>query len=177
MAITYTPISSNTLASAASSVTFSSIPSSYTDLILQYSVRHDGTGGNVWFFGAQFNSDTTSTYSDTYLVGTGATAIASRVSNGTPTDYHSGAMVTNNYTSNTFSNGELYIPSYTGSHNKSNSAFFAVENNATAANYYGFSANLWRGTSAISQIVLKPNGSVGNFAAGSSFYLYGISKS
>jgi hypothetical protein len=173
---TYTLINSQVLASSATSVTFSSIPSTYTDLVIRSSVRHNGTGGNVWFMGAQFNSVTTSVYSDTFLVSDMTSVIGTNSTNGTPFDAHVGSMVQNNYTANVFSNTEMYIPSYAGSTNKVWSAVFAGENDSANYNYLGNGAGLARTTEAITQILLKPNGSVGGFAAGSSFYLYGISN-
>lgn len=170
-------IASQVLGTAAASVTFSSIPNTFSDLSLKYSVRHNGVGGNVWFFGIQVNSDTTANYSDSFLVSTGSSAIASGVTSGSPTDYHAGAMVTNNYTASTFSNGEFYMSEYLATQNKAMCASFVVENQGTAANYYGYAANLYRGTAAVTQLVIKPNGSVGSFAVGSSFYLYGIKNS
>jgi len=56
MPSTYTPIATNTLASVSTGVTFSSIPSTYTDLVLVINYRLDGTGTGA--AGAlRFNSD------------------------------------------------------------------------------------------------------------------------
>lgn len=74
MANTYTLISSNTLTSSAASVTFSSIPATYTDLVLRISSRTDAAGATATV-AAQFNGDTTSAnYSETNLNSDGATA-------------------------------------------------------------------------------------------------------
>ena len=61
MAATYTPIASITLGAATSSVTFSSIPQTYTDLIVIFNGRTDGDENT----NLQFNSDTTNNYSVT----------------------------------------------------------------------------------------------------------------
>lgn len=173
---TYTLINSQVLASSATSVTFSSIPSTFTDLVIRSSARHNGTGGNIWYMGVQFNSVTTGLYSETFLVADMTNVIGTNNVNSLPFDVHAGNLVQNNYTANVFSNTEMYIPSYAGSTNKVWSAAFAGENDAANYNYIGYNAGLARTTEAITQIILKPNGSVGGFSAGSSFYLYGISK-
>jgi hypothetical protein len=177
MPSTYTLISSSTLSSSAASVTFSSIPATYTDLVLRCSVRHDGTGGNVRYVTVQFNSDTATNYSDIYLFGNGSTAISGTDSNAVPTDTRWLSMNGNDYTANTFSNSEIYIPNYLSTSSRPIGAYGVPENNASTANYIGAVAGLYRGTSAISSMVLKPQGSVGNFVSGSSFYLYGIKNS
>ena len=61
---TYEPIATNTLGSAASSVTFSSIPSTYTDLIVVMNYANSTGLADVFF---RFNGDTGSNYSDTIL--------------------------------------------------------------------------------------------------------------
>ena len=50
MATTYTLITSQTLASSAASVTFSSIPSTYTDLVLRVSARTDNAAVSDGFY-------------------------------------------------------------------------------------------------------------------------------
>ena len=176
MANTYTLIEQNVLTSNQASVTFSSIPATFTDLVIRASVRHDGTGGNVWFIGAQFNTLTTSIYSDTFMVTDASSIIGTRTSNETPFGTHALTMNQNNYTANIFSNSEMYIPSYTSDKRKVFKTSLINSNYAQTFNYWGFGCGLVRTTEAINQILLKPNGAVGNFVTGSSFYLYGISN-
>ena len=176
MATTYVLISSNILSSSQTSVTFSSIPTTYTDLVLRSSVRHNGTGGNVWYFGAQFNSITGTVYSDTFLVTDSSSVIPTGSTNDNAFSVHAGTQVQNNYTADTFSNTELYIPNYRSSTDKPWSSHLINENNAGTYNYLGFCAGLTQTSQPITDILIKPNGSVGGFAAGSSFYLYGISS-
>ena len=63
MASTYEPIATTTLGSAASSITFSSIPATYTDLRLVLVHTPSASTGNAQM---QFNSDTATNYSYTY---------------------------------------------------------------------------------------------------------------
>jgi hypothetical protein len=174
MANTYTLISSNTLSSSAASVTFSSIPATYTDLVLRVSARTTEANTDS-SFNVTFNSDTATNYSRTRLVGNGATASSSRLSNSTSIDTSHNANGSTS-TSNTFSNVEIYIPSYLVSQNKPVGLSNALENNTTTA-YINASAGLWRNTAAITSIVLNGIPGAGSFASGSSFYLYGIKNS
>jgi len=176
MASTYTLISSNVLSSSAASVTFSSIPSTYTDLVLRISARNDGaaTTDNAKL---QFNGDTSSAnYSWNYLRGNGSTASAAITSTGV-IGYFQLNWFSNGAASvatNTFTNNELYIPSYTASQKKQFSWFNAQEDNSSTANLWGY-ALLYHSTTAISSITIT--GSSYNFVSGSSFYLYGIKNS
>jgi hypothetical protein len=171
MANTYTLISSNVLGSAAASVTFSAIPATYTDLVLRYSARLDTTSSEI---DLRFNADSATNYSSTRIVGNGATASSANISSSTNLRFFEAANYSTD-TANTFNSMEIYIPSYTASQNKPFSSFVGTETNATTA-YLIAQANLWRNTAAITSIVLDPISS-SNFVAGSSFYLYGISKS
>jgi hypothetical protein len=76
-------------------------------------------------------------------------------------------------TANTFASGEIYIPNYAGSTNKSISADTAGEANTTVA-YAQISAELWSNTSAITSITIYSN--VGNLAQYTTATLYGIKK-
>ena len=172
MANTYTLIASNTLTTTAVSVTFSSIPGTYTDLVLKYSTRATTTGSTYQNGKLTFNGSTASNYSRTQIRGDGSTATSAR---------DAGAEISLQFdstaadaTANTFNNNEIYIPSYTVSQNKPISASIAHETNSTTA-YTNAVAGLWRVTNAITSITLAPAGD--NFASGSSFFLYGIKNS
>lgn len=169
MANTYILISSNVLASSAASVTFSSIPATYTDLVVKVSSRTTASSLDITI---GFNGVTTS-YSDRVLYGSG-TAAASGVD--TSLVGVSGLLSTiSTYTASTFSNSEAYIPNYTSSNYKSVSLDAVTETNATAAYSY-LTAGLWSNTSSITSIIIKPISGSNNFVANSSFYLYGISN-
>jgi hypothetical protein len=172
MPSTYTLISSNVLSSSAATVTFSSIPATYTDLVLRLSTRTTAASINSVIL-VRLNSDTTSSYSVTILDGDGATATSSRTA--TPSAIGSGGITSGaSSTASTFGNGEIYIPNYTNSVTKSWGTSSASENNATTATIRN-TANYYLGTSPITTIRFSL--STGSFDTGSSFYLYGLKSS
>ena len=172
MANTYVLIASNTLSASAASVTFSSIPSTYTDLVVRWSARSD-VGGSADNIGVTLNG-TTANYSATELRGNGSTAISGRTSSAAQFNLNV-SVPSSGYTANTFSNNELYIPNYTSSTNKPVSAFNVSENNATTGIDNVF-ALLWSNTASINSISFFSLNSA-NFVSGSNFYLYGIKNS
>ena len=176
MANTYVLIASNTLGSNTASVTFSSIPNTYTDLVVKTSTRLPSSGGYFENLFVELNANTGAVYSGTLLRGNGGTTGSARQSTG---NGYFEYFYTNDSstTSNTFSNCELYIPNYTASTNKPISSFSVVENNsATAAeSFIATTAHLFGSTSAITSIKFYYSG--GNIASGSSFFLYGIKNS
>lgn len=171
MAATYTLISSNVLSSSAASVTFSAIPSTYTDLVIKMSLRTSAPSvASSYIF--RINGDTASNYSQTRIEGNGASASSGRTSSTTLfVGYY---PASNNATANTFANQELYIPNYLSTTSKQLSLDSAHETNATTA-YIDAIAFLYRGTSPVSSITFEGDGY--NFVSGSSFYLYGIKNS
>jgi hypothetical protein len=171
MPSTYQLISSNVLTSSAASVTFSSIPSTYTDLVLRYSARNDDT---TTILLVRFNGDTATNYSNTILRGSGSAASSLSYNTTRTSLFQQDGIEPSTMVANTFNNAEIYIPSYTVSQNKPMSSFTVTEDNSTTA-YMSAIADLWRNTAAITSINLSSNG--GNIAAGSSFYLYGIKNS
>jgi len=169
---TYTLISSNVLSSSSASVTFSAIPATYTDLVLRISARGDAGGSNNYYT-IVLNSNTGNVYSSTRVFGNGSTASSDREATGNPRFAVSQGMPGASATSNTFSNDEIYLPSYTVSANKPISQFVVQENNNTTA-YIQAQAHLFHSTATVSSILLT---AASNFVSGSSFYLYGIKNS
>ena len=160
-------ISSQTLGTSATSVTFSGIPSSYRDLVVKFSTRSDTSNQiNVTVNGTSGGT----AYSRTRLRGNGTDAASNSASNDSSFSLP-GASVETSATANTFSSGEIYIPSYTASQNKPMSDFDTQEANSTSS-FINVNAGLYRSTTAISEI--KVAASSGNFVTGSSFYLYGL---
>ena len=167
---TFIKIASVTVGSGgASSIDFTSIPSTYTDLCVKFSLRFDlpFDAANI---NIRFNSNA-SGYSTRRLKGTGSAAISDSTSGAASMVFNYGAGDT--LTANTFGNGELYIPNYAGSSNKSVSSDAVTENNATAA-YAVLQAGLWSNTAAITSISLLCDG---NWKQYSTATLYGIKNS
>ena len=179
MANTYTLIASQTLGTTAASVTFSSIPSTYTDLVLKWSARSDANSGSgIDTISIKYNGVSGTSYSRTGLRGNGGGGVAASSSQTSSGYFQLGqAQDDSSATANTFSSGEIYIPSYTASQNKPVNAFYAQENNISTA-YLWTQALLFSDTSVVSSILVQ-SGTLGNsnFVSGSSFYLYGIKNS
>lgn len=152
-------------AGGAASIDFTSIPGTYTDLLLVFSTR-PGSTDTSWVQSLRFNGLTTNLSMRT-LEGDGATATSG--TNATRIDpINEGS----NATANTFSNGQAYIPNYAGSTNKSVSIDSISETNATTA-YQRLAAGLWSSTAAITQVsLIAPT----TYAQYSSASLYGITK-
>lgn len=167
MANTLRLISSTTVGSGGTSaINFTSIPQTYTDLLVKISARNSDTGtANNLYVG--FNGVNTN-QSAKKLVGTGSSLSASTDGNIIIN------MVAASATSNTFNNAEIYIPNYTTSQTKSVSIDSVNENNATDATSR-LEAGLWSSTAAITSINLT--GQSGNFVEHTTAYLYGISNS
>lgn len=169
MAQTYTPIATTTLSSAASSITFSSIPSTYTDLRLVLVAT--ASAANLWL---TFNSDTATNYSATWIMGSSFPSQAA--SSGRATSDTKINMTNGNSYGISSTIPSLYtvdIFSYAGSTNKTCLTTSADDRNGTGdvGNFVG----LWRSTSAITSVTFT-NGSSGTFNTGTTATLYGILK-
>jgi hypothetical protein len=164
-----TLIATQTLTSTAASITFSSIPQTFTDLQLVISARTGRAVDPDDAVSVKFNSNT-SGYTNRILQGNGSVASSSTGFFGQ--GFYLATANGAGSTSNTFGNSSVYIPNYAGSTNKSVSSDNVVENNATQAPI-NLIAGLWSNTSAITSITCD-NFSVTNFAIGSTFALYGI---
>lgn len=173
MPATYQLIGSNTLTTPTASVTFSSIPQTYTDLVLKMTLRAESPNPAGDRIKVVFNGSSSSIYSATNILGSGSSGFgSSNLSNQT--------FLTLRYTNedgmtaNSFGIAELYIPSYTSSNNKPMGGISVQETNITNARMSA-TAGLFRSSSAISSIELLPFEL--NWASGSSFDLYGIKNS
>ena len=177
MPSTYTLISSNVLTSSAASVTFSAIPSTYTDLVLRCTTRlTSSTGGNNSFpFLIGLNGSTGTATSETALRGNGS--VVAGIRNTAYGGSYFNYSPAEDATANTFSNIEIYVPNYANSsYYKPYSGFSVTENNATTA-FITADAALRSDTAAVTSIILAQNNAIFTFNAGSSFYLYGIKNS
>lgn len=162
MPATYEAISTTTLGSAATSITFSSIPGTYTDLRVVLTLK-PASGTRPYL---QFNSDTGNNYSRTALYGDGTAADTLRSSNVanisiTPADSSQVSLWTYD------------ILSYAGSTNKTVLGTTSQDENGSG--YVSRAVGLWRNTSAITTIYLYSTVS-NSFASGTTATLYGILK-
>ena len=169
----YIPITTVTVGSGgAASISFSSIPAIYTDLIVKASARTD-TANNVQNLYVEFNGSGGTAYSSRTIyalnTGTPASTLASADSKIQYAGYASGA----NSTANTFANFEFYIPDYTSTNYKNTLADVVTENNSVNTILL-LSAGLWSSTSAINAVKITP--AAGNFVQHSTATLYGIRK-
>lgn len=163
-------ISAQTLTSDIDTVTFSSIPQTFTDLKILYTGRATITGSN-WASVTFSTSGGTGSYSSRIILGSGAAV-------GYDTNQYA-TLCNGGFTANTFANGEIYISNYTSSNQKPFSIEGVAENNATGSfsGWQVLSGALWTGTGAITGVTLTSTGSPNpKFQTGSSFYLYGISS-
>jgi hypothetical protein len=161
---TYEPIATNTLGSAANSVTFSSISQAYTDLILvctgKNSTGYDGIDIRV----GNGSLDTGSNYSITAVNGNGSADQTFQANNQT-------SLTNMGITSSTKEQISIYN-------------FMDYSNTTTYKTVLGRSnvidfriaaiVGLWRSTSAINTISLRSDNASYNFTTGSTFTLWGI---
>ena len=161
MAITYEPIATTTLGSAAASVTFSSISGSYTDLVLVMSIR--GSSDIESDIGMQLNSDTGSNYSMTRIYGQAASTGSDRNSNLTFAPIGTVSTTQN-----------VSVVQFQNYSNSTTYKTILTRNGIADVATYGIVA-LWRNTAAITSILINNNAAI-NYAAGSTFTLYGIAS-
>jgi len=163
---TYVPIATTTVGTATSSVVFSSIASTYTDLVIVFECFT--TAGGARDVALRFNGDTASNYSSTFLQGNGTSAVSARESTQTRMmiDY-SGAGTT----SATAEIGIVNIMNYSNA--TTNKTVLVRANRAGAGT--DAVVVLWRKTpEAITSVTLMFINGTDNFGVGSIFSLYGI---
>jgi hypothetical protein len=159
--MSYIPIASQTLTSAASSVTFSAIPQTFRDLIIVVSAT--GTVDVNIFM--TLNGDTGSNYTSVRMFGTGSSALSSTDSARADWRISSNAVVSSTPTQNYII--QVFDYAQTDKHKtglwRANSPTAGV---AAAAGRYASTSNV----TSFSMTTLNAN----TYAAGSVFSLYGI---
>jgi len=176
MATTYKLIDKSILGSSVTSVSFTSIPSTYTDLKIVISGRSDRSGTYEDSINLRVGNGTVSSTGYSYIIiYEYAGSVSVSQASGQNEVLWQSPVTSTLATANTVGNSQLYIPNYTSSNAKSFSGDSATENNGTDQ-LLGFTAGLWSGTSAINIITMTPRNGT-NFISGSSFYLYGIKNS
>ena len=175
MADTYTLISSVTVsAGGAASIDFTSIPATYTDLLVVLSGRGDATVYNNLL---RFNNDSGSNYKWRNLYAFSGSVYSENDGAASPENTYIRFGYTNasSMTASSFGSAQAYIPNYAGSSYKSVSMDGVQESNASTGVGAAFAAGLWNSTSAINRVTITP--STGNFVQYSTAYLYGINNS
>lgn len=155
---TYSTISTNTLATATNTITLSSIPQTYTDLILVVNSTMSPSSDIKIQIG-NGSADTGANYSRCFMFGYPSGVVSDRDSNA--------AQIT----ASVYANPSSIIANFM---NYSNTAIFKpvlIRNDISADLTYA-SINMWRSTAAIDYITLSHASR--NFSAGSTFTLYGI---
>jgi len=175
MANTFTLIASSVLGSTTASITFSSIPSTYDDLIIYGSLLSSGALSNPDGLKIVLNGDTSNLYA---YIGSRVNSFGSvnyTISN-TTNQWLFGNSVGTAGNGNTYSSTQIYIAGY-----KSTSFTkagyinnFAGKYNEESASWVGYGGQQYNSTNAITSIALSA--STTNLAAGSSAYLYGIKR-
>jgi hypothetical protein len=171
--VTYKLISSVTVGSGgAANIEFTSIPATYTDLVIKLSSRNNiaGEWDNLDF---RMNSLSTSIYNSLTIYATGSGGAGY----GFETNQSAGMRVyaqANGTTASTFGNVEFYFPNYTSSNNKSVSVDYVSENNGTSA-IVGLSGVTIASSAAITSLSFFSRNAA-NFMQNSTAYLYGISN-
>jgi hypothetical protein len=161
---TYSLINSTTLGSAQSSVTFSSIPSTFTDLVLVCNIAQVASNNSLRI---RYNSDTGSNYSYTQLQGNGSTAVSGRDSNLT-----SGEVAETTASTSL----ELAVIAHIQDYSNTTTYKTLIGRGNRADSLVDATVSLWRSTAAITTIDLAMGSGfpANNFATGSTFKLYGI---
>ena len=166
MATTYTLISSVTVGSGgAASMSFTSIPATYTDLVVLWSARtsssQTSTNTEISFNGS------TSNISGRYLEGSGSGAGSGSYARFVGTDNAATS------TGSIFSNNMVYISNYAGSNYKPFSADSGQENTTSQAQIT-LNGGLWSQGTVITSVTLTP--ATSSYVQYSTAYLYGISN-
>ena len=152
----------------ASTITFSSIPATYTHLQIRGISRNTGANSDATSY-FNFNSDSASNYTIHYLQGNGSSGSATGIAPA------GGSWFTDTPGTSTSSN--IFATSVIDILDYANTNKFKVFRSLTGYDANGSGkvslySGLWRSTSAINSIVLVQN--AGNFAQNSQFALYGI---
>jgi hypothetical protein len=149
------------------SITFSSIPQSYTDLFLLISGR-SGRDNTNEAMRISFNGSTSSFFA-MYMLGFGT-----GVDSG-PSPRYAGQSSATTSTANTFSSGKIYIYNYSKIKYTKYSSESATENNNASYAVIDAIAGIWADTTPVTSITLTPDFG-NNFLEFSSATLYGITS-
>lgn len=173
MANTFIAIQTVTVGSGGvTSIDFTSIPQTYTDLMFVFSMRQDTDDRNVL---VKLNNSSSSIYSGRYLMGANGTTYTGTDSNNTNFVVQTGT-VPSPATGSVFGNCTISLPRYTDtSANKSIFYDTTTENAASGSAGSAIYTGVWASTAAINRVTLTPWAS--KFVQYSTITLYGIKNS
>jgi len=159
MTATYEKIATQTLGTAVSTVTFSSISSAYTDLVIIF----NGNLSAAATCFLRYNNDSSSNYSQTDMIGNGTNPVSQRRSNATgfrlyDVDASSNPINILIFNINNYSKTTIYKTT--------------ISRSADSGGEVGAGVSLWRNTAAINRLDFVTG--AGNWAIGSTFTIYGI---
>ncbi len=160
----YESIATATGTGSSGTITFSSIPSTYTHL----QVRFNAIGTTSARIYMRFNGDTASNYNTHCLIGDGSTAFATNYAQSQMTIAQDGYGISTTYPNV----GIVDIIDYASTtKNKTIRVLTGMDKNTTLGEV-GLYSGLWRSTSAVNSIVVRLD--AGNFTTTSTVALYGI---
>jgi len=175
MTIAMHPIYTQTIsAQTVSVISFNNVPQNFTDLFVVASTRSATTagGGRIRL---SFNGNATSIYSTTLIWGSGSSVGSFRENPAANAISSPQSLSTD--TANSFTNLQVYIPSYRSNRFKAFMSEGLKENNSSAISTFegmNLAANLFRSTDPITSVQIGSEG--GNFAQNSTFTIYGITN-
>ena len=165
----YESIASTTLGSDSNTITFSSIPSTYTHLQVRILAK-DTAGAVGYHLEWRFNSDGGANYPSHALQGDGSSATAAGYTGltyGTAVNI----VATASHNASVYSGIIMDIHDYASTtKNKTVRVFGGYDNNGSGV--VGLDSSVWLSTSAITSIVFTSDGP--NYKSGTQFALYGI---
>jgi hypothetical protein len=169
MPTTFTLIGSTTIGSGGvTTLTFSSIPTTYNDLMLYSNARVSQSGRTD---GQAIMNSVTSGYRFFFVEGYATNTVYTSVSNGT--SQQDILMNQSDHTTNYFSTSQIYISNYKSTGIKPTSSYQCSPSNSSANFYIQTATSVFPSGAAINSLTISPKG--GSIVQFSSFHLYGIS--
>jgi hypothetical protein len=159
MTATYEKIATTTLGSGQATVTFSSISSAYTDLVVVF-VGNLSAAATCFL---RYNNDSGSNYSQTDMIGNGTSAVSQRRSNATGFRLYDVAA-----SSNPINNLIFNVQNYSNTTTNKTTLLRGSDSGGEV----GAGVSLWRNTAAINRLDFVTG--AGTWSTGSTFTLYGI---
>lgn len=170
---TYTLIA--TLSGGASTIDFTSIPSTYTDLILMHSLRFSSATG-IQNVNIRFNNDSGANYTQRMILANDGSVGGYSQTTATYFNWNYAPGGTGGTTANTYNSTSLYIPNYANTSTTKPILIDDVSEVNSSTNYgLGYTSGFWNSTSAINRITITAPSDT--WTSASTAYLYGIKNS